>query len=139
MTMATDLANLTDTEQTKEQAASTAYLSNPGKRDLFGFLSLRAQMGKRDGNLHINVKTNPSTLKAGFATLSGELAIINSPPTPGLVTRNTIGYMYLGEPGITIAQFQAEVNAFVTDLVTNEGLTVAANIGASIADLAITW
>jgi hypothetical protein len=147
--MATILTNITNTRQTREEDALSGFFAGPGKWGVFHYLAGLAKEGQSNGYIHVDSSYNPMSKNAGFATLSGELAIINAPSTPGVVTRNGVGWIFLGNESnhndlnnvsiLTIAQFQSIVLDFINDLITNEDLTVTYQMGATMFDIYISW
>lgn len=139
MTLQSDLNLITNTVQTGAVDKADTFIAGPGKTGIAGFLQQEARKGRRTALLHMDQRFNPQTLSSGYATLSGELAIINSPATPGVIQRNGVGWMYLGIEGITQAQWASIIADMVLDLTVTEGLTVTNVVGNTIADLTISW
>lgn len=140
MTLQSELDQITNAARDLATNTAETFLASSGKIGISSFFRSEAGKGKRLTNLHISNGKNPSTLKSGFTTLSGELAIINSPSSPGVQTRNGICWVYLNmTPRSTIADFNTAVTALVTDLTVTDGLTVTINIGATMADLVVGW
>lgn len=139
MTLAFDLNQLTNATQQGAADKIENFIAGAGKIGITGFLRQEARKGQRLALLHLDQRFNPQTLKSGYATLSGELAIENAPSTPGVIQRNGVGWMYLGiKDIITQAQWEAIVADLVTDLVT-DGLTIQVLVGSTVSDLTISW
>ena len=138
MTMAQRLQNIETTTQNQTIDNVELFFAGSAKTGLEGFLSNIARSGQSQGNILITKEKNPRSRKSGFATLSGELAILNAENDAGVYDRNNIGWIYMDANVLTIDQFRQEVTDFITDL-QGEGLTVASKIGASIAELVISW
>ena len=146
-TMAATLTAILNNAQTTETNTLTTFFENPAMVGLLQYLTGLAQQGQNSGLLHIDSTYNPLSQTAGYATLSGALAVINAPQTPGLVIKNGVGWIFLGNQSrfndnisiLTIAQFQAVVLAFINDLITEQDLTVTYQMGATMFDLQISW
>ena len=139
MTLASDLNLLTINTQNTVVSNAETFLDVGGIIGLTGFLQSEARKGKRYGRVHISNGKNPQSMRSGFATISGELSIINSPLSPGSQPRNGVLWMYFNMEQATRTEFATVVNNFVTDLTTIEGLTVGVLIGTTAAELEISW
>lgn len=139
MSLLTDLqAILTNTQQ-RDVNAHNHYMLQTGPTDLKTFFRGRAQVGESRGMLHVEKGKNPKAKSPGYATLSGELAIINADPSRGIVERNEIGWFYFNMENASTAQFQTEVTDLITYL-TTEGLTIVNNvISETMADITVSW
>jgi hypothetical protein len=139
MTMAQRLQTALTNIQNITITNTNHFFATTAKTGLEGFLTNKALKGKNTAVVHVTTKKNPLSRRSGFATLSGELAIINAPPDAGVYERNQIGWIYMSSEVLTIDQFRTEVTNFVDDLVLTEGLTVSMTLGATMADLVISW
>jgi len=112
---------------------------NAGPQDLKSFFTRIAYYGETQGRLHIEKTANPQEQHTGFATLSGELGILNAEPARGVVDRNGIGWFFFNMPSTTTQQFHDEIGDLITYL-TGEGLTVESNtLGEIMADIVVSW
>ena len=140
MTMQSDLDQIANAAESTSLTTAENFIAGSGKDGLRSYFTVQARKGQRKASLHVVIGKNPNTLKSGFATLSGELAIINSPNSPGVQERNGTAWVYLNMlPASTIADFQTVVANLVTDLTTTEGLTITSAVGATMADLQVSW
>jgi len=138
MSLYTDLQNLTTLTEQQEIDRLTTYMSLAGFTDLENFLKSQALEGKFQALIHIEKSGNPQSRAAGFATLAGEIGILNAQASRGLIARNDIGWLYVNMPKSTIEQFQIEVTN-IRCLLQNEGLTVTETIGSTMAELIVDW
>lgn len=138
MTIAQRLQAAQTNSQTQVINNINIFFAGNAKTGLEGFLTKIAESGLSTGFIHITSEQNPRSRRSGFATLSGELAILNAENDAGVYERNGVGWIYTDASVLTINQFRAEVNDFIDDL-ESEGLTVTPTIGATMADLVITW
>ncbi len=139
MSLYTDLKQITNDSQSKQLDAHNAYMAITGPTDLKSFFGSKAYEGKTQAMLHIEKSINPYNRKSGFATLSGQLGILNAEPGRGIMDRNDIGWFYFALDTVTKEQFQQEVTDLINYLIA-EGLTVVSNaIGAEMADIVVSW
>jgi len=130
-------AKNTSTQTTNER--TDFFLENNAKTGLEGFLKKRAQKGKTSAFIHMTNEENPRSKKSGFATLSGELSVINSEEIAGVYERKDVIWIYLSCENLSIQGFQNQVIDFIDDLVMNENMAISSTLGATEADLTISW
>lgn len=138
MSLYTDLQQIVTDAQTGEIDNIDTYLSLAGADQIGDFLKAKAAKGKTSARLHFEVGQNPRHKASGFATLSGQLAVLNSESAQGLFERNDIGWVYLDGETLTIAQFQQVVTDLEADYQA-EGLTVETVLGAEMAEMVLDW
>lgn len=139
MSLLIDLQTILSNTQTKELNASAAFFANAGQYGIYTYFQGQAQKGKKSAIIHFEKSVNPYNRKSGFATLSGQLSIMNAEPEIGAQNRNDVGWIYMSIPNATGSQFQAAVQD-ILDWLTSEGLTLNSTVmGNEMADTIVNW
>lgn len=139
MSLYTTLQGITTTSQSNAINAQNAFMVYGGPQGLLSFFTSQAQKGETSALLHCEKGINPRSRNSGFATLSGQLGVLNAEPTTGVVKRNDVGWFYFNMDTCTEAQFLAEVDDVKAYLIS-EGLIVTIDVRGSImADLMVSW
>lgn len=139
MSLYTDLQTITLDSQNREINAQNTYMNVAGPIDIKTFLSGQAQLGRYTARFHIEKGPNPHRRETGYQSLSGQHGRLKPEPARGVIERNDTGWFYFNMATTTLDQFTQEVNDIV-DYLTTEGLTVSdLAVGATMADLTVSW
>lgn len=139
MTLYSNLQLITNTAQSNQITSISSFMVYGGPQGLLSFFTSQAQLGLTSALLHCEKGINPRSRNSGFATLSGQLGMMNAEPTTGVVKRNDVGWFYFNMDTCTEAQFLAEVDDVKAYLIS-EGLTVTIDVrGSVMADLTVSW
>lgn len=139
MTLATDLQTIVTDTQSGKTDQIDAFLDPSGYKTLSDFLKFHARQGNISARIHVEIGRDPYHIDAGYATLTGELAIINSDAIQGVEFFNDVAWVFFNASELTVPQFEQVVEDLITYFET-EGLTTTSKaIGAKMADFVLNW
>lgn len=139
MTLAAELLTLMATSTLNTNDRVDAFLTGTIQTSLRSFLEMSASLNFSEVRVHIDLAKNPRSINAGsFPTITSLNRSLNEENPTSLTVLNGVGHIWLDEKYQIYTDFQDAICDFIVQL-EDEGLTVYARKGATMADLIIDW